>query len=41
MAHLNDTAASRKALALRLQDKLKFKVNLTGDTWLTVGRFER
>ena len=41
MAHLDDSAPSRKSLALRLQDKLKFKVNLTGDTWLSVGNFKR
>jgi hypothetical protein len=38
---LNNSAASRKELAQRLKDKLKFKVDTTGDSWLTVGNFKR
>jgi len=38
---LNNSATSRKELAQRLKDKLKFKVDTTGDSWLTVGNFER
>lgn len=41
MAHLTNTPASRKALAMRLRDKLKFKVNLDGDRWMDVGNFDR
>jgi predicted nucleotide-binding protein len=41
LVHLTDSAASRKALAQRLRDKLKFKINLTGDAWLSVGQFTR
>ena len=41
LVHLTDSATSRKALAQRLQDKLKFKINLTGDLWLSVGKFAR
>lgn len=41
MAHLNNSPASRKALAMRLKTKLKFKVNTDGDTWLNVGNFNR
>jgi len=39
--HLSNSATSRKELAQRLKDKLKFKVDLTGDSWLTVGDFSR
>jgi predicted nucleotide-binding protein len=38
---LNNSAASRKELAQRLKDKLKFKVDTTGNSWLTVGNFKR
>jgi predicted nucleotide-binding protein len=41
MLHLNNSATSRKELAQRLKDKLKFKVDTTGDSWLTVGNFDR
>lgn len=41
MLHLNNSPASRKELAQRLKDKLKFKVELSGDHWLTVGNLER
>lgn len=41
MAHLTNTPASRKALAMRLRDKLDFEVNLDGDRWLEVGNFDR
>jgi predicted nucleotide-binding protein len=41
MVHLTDSPQSRKNLALRLQDKLKFRVNLTGNDWLEVGQFNR
>jgi predicted nucleotide-binding protein len=38
---LNNSPSSRKELAQRLKDKLKFKVDTTGDSWLTVGNFDR
>jgi predicted nucleotide-binding protein len=38
---LTNSAASRKELAQRLRDKLKFKVDTSGDSWLTVGNFNR
>jgi predicted nucleotide-binding protein len=41
MVHLTDKPASRKALAMRLRTKLKFKVNTDGDQWLEVGKFSR
>lgn len=41
MLHLANSPASRKSLALRLQDKLKFKINIAGDVWLDVGNFDR
>jgi predicted nucleotide-binding protein len=41
MAHLTNKPASRKALAMRLRDKLKFKINIDGDHWLEVGDFDR
>ncbi|HWD49343.1 MAG TPA: TIR domain-containing protein [Rhizomicrobium sp.] len=41
MVHLNNSVANRKSLAQRLKDKLKFKINLGGDTWLSVGNFDR
>lgn len=41
MVHLSNTTASRKALAMRLRDKLKFKVNIDGDAWMDVGNFDR
>ncbi len=41
MAHLTNKPASRKALAMRLKSKLKFKVNTDGDAWLEVGNFDR
>lgn len=39
--HLNNKATSRKELAQRLRDKLKFKVDTSGESWLTVGNFNR
>ncbi len=39
--HLSNSAASRKELAQRLKDKLKFKVDISGNSWLTVGDFKR
>lgn len=41
LVHLTGSTASRKALAARLRDKLKFKVDLDGNLWLTVGNFDR
>jgi hypothetical protein len=41
LVHLSNTPASRKELAQRLKTKLKFKVNTTGDQWLTIGDFDR
>ena len=38
---LNNSATSRKELAQRLRDKLKFKVDTSGDSWLKVGNFDR
>ncbi|WP_244485273.1 nucleotide-binding protein [Pseudolabrys sp. Root1462] len=38
---LNNRATSRKELAQRLKDKLKFKVDTSGNSWLTVGNFDR
>jgi predicted nucleotide-binding protein len=39
--HLDNKATSRKELAQRLKNKLKFKVDTSGDSWLTVGNFDR
>jgi hypothetical protein len=41
MVHLKNSAASRKSLAQRLKDKLKFKINLDGTAWLDAGNFDR
>lgn len=41
MVHLDNSFASRKHLADRLESKLKFKVDLTGRTWQTIGNFDR
>lgn len=41
LIHLSNDAASRKELAQRLQSKLKFKVDTTGNDWLTIGNFHR
>jgi predicted nucleotide-binding protein len=41
MVQLSNAPASRKTLALRLRDKLKFKINIDGDQWLEVGDFDR
>jgi predicted nucleotide-binding protein len=41
MVHLDDSFASRKRLADRLESKLKFKIDLTGTTWQNVGKFDR
>jgi hypothetical protein len=41
LVHLTNTAASRKELAQRLRTKLKFKVDITGNEWLTIGDFDR
>ncbi len=41
MVHLSNSFADRKRLADRLETKLKFKVNLTGTTWQTIGDFDR
>lgn len=41
MLHLNNSPASRKELAQRLKTKLKFKVDTSGTSWLTVGNFDR
>lgn len=38
---LTNSAASRKELASRLKNKLKFKVDTSGDSWLDVGNFNR
>lgn len=39
--HLSNSPSSRKELAQRLKDKLKFKVDTSGNSWLTVGNFDR
>jgi predicted nucleotide-binding protein len=41
LIHLSNDAASRKELAQRLQSKLKFKVDTTGNDWLKIGNFDR
>jgi predicted nucleotide-binding protein len=41
MVHLSDSFADRKRLADRLESKLKFKIDLTGTTWQTIGNFDR
>jgi predicted nucleotide-binding protein len=41
LVHLSNAPASRKELAQRLKTKLKFKVDTTGDAWLTIGNFDR
>jgi predicted nucleotide-binding protein len=41
LVHLSDSFADRKRLADRLESKLKFKINLTGTTWQTIGDFDR
>jgi predicted nucleotide-binding protein len=41
LVHLTNASASRKELAQRLKTKLKFKVDTTGDQWLTLGDFDR
>ncbi|EKS27675.1 TIR domain-containing protein [Afipia felis] len=40
MLHLSNSASSRKELAQRLS-KLKFKVDLSGTSWITEGNFDR
>lgn len=41
MVHLDNSFSSRKRLADRLGSKLKFKIDLTGTTWQSVGDFDR
>ena len=41
MVHLSDSFADRKRLADRLASKLKFKIDITGTTWQTIGDFDR
>jgi predicted nucleotide-binding protein len=41
MVHLSDSFADRKRLADRLASKLKFKIDLDGTTWQTIGDFDR
>jgi predicted nucleotide-binding protein len=41
MVHLSDSFADRKRLADRLESKLKFKIDLDGTTWQTIGDFDR
>jgi hypothetical protein len=41
LVHLSNSAVSRKELAQRLQTKLKFKVDTTGNDWLRIGNFDR
>jgi predicted nucleotide-binding protein len=41
MVHLSDSFADRKRLADRLESKLKFKIDLAGTTWQTIGNFDR
>lgn len=41
LVHLSNTPSSRKELAQRLKTKLRFKVDTTGDHWLSIGNFDR
>jgi predicted nucleotide-binding protein len=41
MVQLSNSFADRKRLADRLESKLKFKIDLTGTTWQTIGNFDR
>lgn len=41
MVHLSNSFADRKRLADRLESKLKFKVDLGGTNWQTIGDFDR
>lgn len=41
MVYLDNSFAARKRLADRLQSKLKFKIDLTGEVWQKVGKFDR
>jgi predicted nucleotide-binding protein len=41
LVHLSNSFADRKRLADRLASKLKFKVDLDGTTWQTIGNFDR
>jgi predicted nucleotide-binding protein len=41
IVHLTGTPQSRKALAQRLKDKLKFKIDTVGGNWLEIGQFRR
>jgi predicted nucleotide-binding protein len=41
LIYLSNSATSRKELAQRLQSKLRFKVDTTGNDWLTTGDFDR
>jgi predicted nucleotide-binding protein len=41
VVRLSNKPAARKELAQRLKTKLKFKVDTTGDEWLTLGNFDR
>jgi predicted nucleotide-binding protein len=41
MVHLSNSFADRKRLADRLESKLKFKIDLDGTTWQTIGYFDR
>jgi predicted nucleotide-binding protein len=41
LVHLSDSFADRKRLADRLESKLKFKIDLAGTTWQTIGDFDR
>jgi predicted nucleotide-binding protein len=41
LLHLSNDPSSRKEVAQRLQSKLKFKVDTTGNDWLKTGNFDR
>jgi predicted nucleotide-binding protein len=41
MVHLSDSFTDRKRLADRLASKLRFKIDLDGTTWQTIGDFDR
>jgi hypothetical protein len=41
LVHLSNSPTARKELAQRLRTKLKFRVDTTGDQWLTIGNFDR
>ena len=41
LVHLSNTPASLKGTGAKAQDQTQFKVDTTGDQWLTIGNFDR